>query len=86
MNISVLVSISQENVESARQESKPVAVLSVDYDEDVAPLEVEVSIQCPLCKVATTEREAVDNLFLLTESDEGFEGQDSQICVSSAAV
>ncbi len=73
----------KENIETARAEAKPVASVIVDEDDaEVAPVEFEASIQCPLCRVSTTEKEAVDNLFLLTDTDEGYDGQESQICVS----
>ncbi len=66
------------------RDTKAAASVTLDGgDDDIAPVEPEVSIQCPLCRVATSEKEAVDNLFLLTDSDEGFDGQEGQICVGT---
>ena len=74
----------QENIETAREQQRRFSSVSID-DDDIAPVEEEARLICPLCKVSTGESEAVDNHFLVAglDSDEGYEGQENHLCVVS---
>jgi len=55
----------QERLEAASKDTQNDAIC---MDEDGCPIEPEVMVTCPLCKVTTSEKEIVENLFL-TPSD-----------------
>ncbi|TRY68869.1 hypothetical protein TCAL_05075 [Tigriopus californicus] len=68
----------QSALDDARKEHKTVE--SVSLDDDVAPIEQDVFILCPLCKVSTSETELSDNLFL--EADGEGDSIGIQVCES----
>ena len=62
----------QERLEAASKENKGV---TVDLDEDGCPIAAEITVSCPLCKVASSEREIVDNLFLTASEEPGVDDE-----------
>lgn len=66
----------QTALDDARKEHKTVE--NVTLDDDIAPIEQDVFILCPLCKVSTSETELSDNLFL--EPDGEGDSIGIQIC------
>eukprot|EP00095_Tigriopus_kingsejongensis_P002200 maker-scaffold2190_size19107-snap-gene-0.5 protein:Tk02200 transcript:maker-scaffold2190_size19107-snap-gene-0.5-mRNA-1 annotation:"e3 ubiquitin-protein ligase trim33-like" len=68
----------QDAIDEAKKEHKIVENVSID--EDVAPIEQEVFISCPLCKVSTSEAELAENLFI--EPDGGDDAVGIQVCES----
>ncbi len=54
-------------------------------DDDVAPLEPDVQVICPLCKISTSDKEVAENHFPLADYGTA-SAQESHICVCDACI
>lgn len=57
----------KERLENAAKDKKSPEICSVD--EDGCPIEPEIMVTCPLCKVSTSDKEIIDNLFLTPDQN-----------------
>ena len=76
----------QERLQAAKKEKKSAESFTVD--EDGCPIAEEVVVICPLCKVSSSEKEIVDNLFLTASEETDMEDDvpETHLCNVSFAL